>query len=57
MRAPALGQRVNDPHASVVDVASRQAALKSTVNPVELEAIKSLRSCVAMPLVAAPQVA
>ena len=51
---PALGQRVNDPHASVVDVASRQAALKSTVNPVELEAIKSLRSCVAMPLVAAP---
>jgi poly(beta-D-mannuronate) lyase len=51
---PALGQRVADPKASVVDVAARQAALRSTTDPVVQAAIKSLQSCVATPLVAAP---
>jgi len=51
---PALGQHVADPHASVVDVAARQAALSSTTNPVVREAIKGLQSCVATPLVASP---
>jgi poly(beta-D-mannuronate) lyase len=51
---PALGQRVADAKASVVDVAARQAALSSTADPVVQAAVKGLRSCVAMPLVAAP---
>ena len=51
---PALGQRVMDPKASVVDVASRQAALRSAAGPVAQAAIKGLQSCAATPLVAAP---
>ncbi|MGD0786465.1 MAG: alginate lyase family protein [Terracidiphilus sp.] len=51
---PALGQRVTDPKASVVDVASRQAILSSTTDPLLLAAVKGLHSCVATPLVAAP---
>lgn len=50
----ALGQQVSDPRASVVDVAARQAALKSTTDPLLREAIQGLQSCVATPLVAAP---
>ena len=56
---PALGQRITDPHvtnpgASVVDVAARQAALKSTADPLLLSAIRRLQSCAATPLVPAP---
>jgi poly(beta-D-mannuronate) lyase len=51
---PAFAQHVTDPHASVVAVAQRQAALKSTADPVLLAAIQSLHSCLATPLVAAP---
>ncbi len=50
----ALGQHVTDPHASVVDVAARQATLKSTTDPLLLAAIKGLQSCVALPFVPAP---
>jgi poly(beta-D-mannuronate) lyase len=50
----AEAQHVTDPHASVVDVAARQATLQSTSDPRLLRAIKSLRSCLAMPLVPAP---
>jgi poly(beta-D-mannuronate) lyase len=51
---PAQGQHVADPLASVVDVTSRQATLKSTTDPLLRAAIQSLRSCVATPFVAAP---
>lgn len=51
---PALAQHVTDPHASVVDVASRQAVLKSTADPLLRAAIESLPSCVATPPVPAP---
>ena len=51
---PALAQSVKDPHASVVDVAARQAALKSTDDALLRSAIKSLRSCVTLPPVPAP---
>jgi len=51
---PAFGQHVTDPHASVVSVASRQATLISTTDPVLRAAIQSLHSCLATPLVAAP---
>jgi len=51
---PALGQHVTAPHASVVDVASRQATLESTVDPLLRAAIRGLHSCVATPFVAAP---
>ena len=50
----ARAQHVSDPHASVVDVATRQAALRAPTDPLLRAAIKSLRSCVAMPLVPAP---
>ena len=47
-------QKVTDPHASIVDVSARQATLQSTTDPLLRDAIKHLRSCVAMPLVPAP---
>jgi poly(beta-D-mannuronate) lyase len=51
---PAWAQHVSDPRASVVDVASRQATLQSTTDPLLQAAINSLRSCVAMQSVPAP---
>lgn len=51
---PAQAQHVADPRASVVDVASRLATLKSTTEPLLRAAAKSLRSCVALPVVPAP---
>jgi poly(beta-D-mannuronate) lyase len=51
---PALGQHVTNPRASVVDVTSRQAMLRSTADPLLRAAIKGLRSCVDTPLLAAP---
>ena len=50
----ALGQHVDDPHASVLDVTSRQATLRSTTDPLLRAAIEGLHSCVATPFVAAP---
>jgi poly(beta-D-mannuronate) lyase len=50
----ALGQHVVDPRASVVDVTSRQATLRSTTDPHLHAAIQGLGSCVATPFVAAP---
>ena len=50
----ALGQHVSDTHASIVDVAARQAELKSTTDSRLRAAIKSLQSCVALPPVTAP---
>ncbi len=52
--APGFGQRVADTHASVVDVAARQVAMRSTKDPLLRSAIKGLRSCVELPSVAAP---
>jgi poly(beta-D-mannuronate) lyase len=49
-----LGQRVADPRASVVNVRSRQATLRSTADPLLRAAIDGLRSCVESPFVAAP---
>jgi poly(beta-D-mannuronate) lyase len=49
-----LAQQIKDPHASIVNVAARQAALKATTDPLLLAAIKSLPSCVDSPAVAAP---
>jgi len=51
---PALGQHVTDPHASVLDVTSRQAILRSTADSLLRAAIEGLHSCVATPFVAAP---
>jgi poly(beta-D-mannuronate) lyase len=51
---PALGQHVVNPRASVVDVRGRQAALRSTTDPLLRTAIEGLRSCVATSLVPAP---
>src|ERR1700722_9190886 len=50
----AVGQHVVDPRASVVDVTSRQATLRSTTDPLLRAAIQGLRSCVATLFVAAP---
>jgi poly(beta-D-mannuronate) lyase len=50
----AHAQHVTAPHASLLDVPARQATLQSTKDPLLLAAIKSLRSCVATPLVPAP---
>jgi len=50
----ASAQHVTEPHASMVDVASRQATLKSTTDPLLRAAIARLHSCAAMPLVPAP---
>jgi poly(beta-D-mannuronate) lyase len=51
---PAVGQHVTNPHASVVDVPARQATLRSTTDPVVRAAIREVKSCVAMPFIAAP---
>jgi poly(beta-D-mannuronate) lyase len=51
---PAVSQHVTDPHASVVDVQSRQATQKAATDPVLMAAIKGLRSCVATPQIPAP---
>jgi len=51
---PAGAQHVRDAHASVVDVTGRQAVLRSNTDPLLRAAIKSLRSCVAMPFVPPP---
>jgi poly(beta-D-mannuronate) lyase len=51
---PAGAQHVRDPRASVVDAAARQVLLRTTSDPLLRAAIKSLRSCVAMPFVPAP---
>jgi len=50
----ALGQPVANPRASVLDVAARQAELKSTADPLLRAAIQGLPSCAATPLVPAP---
>ncbi|MGD0801860.1 MAG: alginate lyase family protein [Terracidiphilus sp.] len=50
----AWGQHVINPKASVVDVASRQAALISTTDAVLRASIKDLLSCVATPFVPPP---
>ena len=50
----ALGQHVVDPRASVVDVTSRRATLRSTTDPLLRATIQGLGSCVAAPFVAAP---
>jgi poly(beta-D-mannuronate) lyase len=47
-------QSVKNSHASVLDVAGRQAALQATRDPTLLALIKSLPSCVAIPAVPAP---
>jgi poly(beta-D-mannuronate) lyase len=49
-----VGQHVSAPHASVVDVGARQAALKSTADPRLKAAMASLHTCVGTPLVPAP---
>ncbi len=54
LAVPAQAQMVKDPHASVVDVAARQAVLRATEDPLLRAAIKRLRSCTATPKVAAP---
>jgi poly(beta-D-mannuronate) lyase len=51
---PCPAQHIQDPHASVVDVASCQATLRSTTEPLLLEAKKDAPSCVALPFVPAP---
>jgi poly(beta-D-mannuronate) lyase len=51
---PAGAQTVKDPHASIVNVAVRQAALKATKDPFLLDAIRSLPSCVDSAAVPAP---
>jgi poly(beta-D-mannuronate) lyase len=51
---PDFAQSVKDPHASIVNVATRQAALKATTDPLLLAEIKSLPSCINSPAVAAP---
>lgn len=50
----ARAQHVVDPLASVVDVAVRQAVLKSTAEPLLVEAMKSLPSSLTLPFVVAP---
>ena len=47
-------QRITNPNASVVDVPTRQAELRQTTDPLLLNAIKHLGSCVNTPLVPAP---
>jgi poly(beta-D-mannuronate) lyase len=51
---PGFAQSVKDPHASIVNVAARQAMLKATTDPFLVAEIKSLPSCVNSPAVAAP---
>jgi poly(beta-D-mannuronate) lyase len=50
----AHAQHITNPRASFLDVPARQSTLASTTNPLLLAAIRSLRSCVATPLVPAP---
>jgi len=50
----AQAQHVTNSLGSLVDAASRQAALKAATDPLLLEAIKSLHSRVATPLVPPP---
>jgi poly(beta-D-mannuronate) lyase len=50
----AHAQRITNPRASFLDVPARQATLESTKDPLLLEAIKSLHSCLATPFVPAP---
>jgi poly(beta-D-mannuronate) lyase len=50
----AHAQRITNPHASFLDIPARQSTLKSTKDPLLLEAIKDLHSCLATPLVPAP---
>ena len=50
----ANAQHVTAPHASVVEVATRQVDLQATTDPLLREAISKLSSCVSTPLVAAP---
>ena len=52
--APAVAQHIISPHASYVDVAARQATLRSITDPLLQRAVHGLRSCVGMPLVPAP---
>ena len=52
--ASAQAQNVTAPHASFLDVPSRQAFLTSTASPLLREAIGKLPSCVATPAVPAP---
>jgi poly(beta-D-mannuronate) lyase len=47
-------QKVTAPHASFIDVPARQATLASTKDPLLLDAIHHLHSCVTTPLVPAP---
>ena len=54
LSSPAQAQKVKDPHASVVDVAARQAVLKSTTDPFLIAEIKRPPSCLATPPVPAP---
>jgi poly(beta-D-mannuronate) lyase len=51
---PGRAQHVENPHASVVNVALCQATLRSTADPLLLEAKKSLPSCAGLPFVPAP---
>ena len=52
--APAENPSVTDPHASVVDVGARQAALASTTDPLLLRAIGRLHSCASLPFAPPP---
>jgi poly(beta-D-mannuronate) lyase len=52
--APSRAQHVENPHASVVDVASCQMRLQSTRDPLLLKAKKEAPSCVGLPFVPAP---
>jgi len=50
----ATAQKITKPQASYIDVPSRQAALATTTNPLLLDAIHHLHSCIATPAVPAP---
>src|ERR1700744_3954540 len=52
--ASCSAQHVASHKASVLDVAARQAYLKSTTNPLLLSAVKGLHSCLKLDPVAAP---
>jgi len=51
---PGMAQQVTNAHASVVDVAASQVALKSTTDPLLMEAKESLPSCAKLAFVPAP---
>ncbi len=51
---PGWAQHVGNPQASLVDVALCQATLRSTADPLLLEAKKGLPSCAGLPFVPAP---